>query len=249
MFKVINTATEVGGLSKNHQWKPETWWWNEEVDKAILENHARFKVYSALTKGGMATEAKKAKTAYIDAKHAVWLAKSEAEKEEFTAVSPDGDGVFHIVKQLDRRNQDIVGENCVCNVVGELVLTEEDKMKAWVEHYSRLLNVEFEWPSNELLEAPPTAGPPASVSATLIHKALSKIKCSKAAGPSGIVAEMLKAAGEEGVELVRQLTKAVFSCCVIPSDWEESFILTSIRALVKPLTVATIVVSCSQIKS
>ena len=32
-------------------------------------------------------------------------------------------------------------------------------------------------------------------------------------------------AGEEGVELARQLTEAVFSCGVITSDWEESFIL------------------------
>ena len=32
------------------------------------------------------------------------------------------------------------------------------------------------------------------------------MKCSKAAGPSGIVAEFLKATGEEGVELTRQLT-------------------------------------------
>ena len=31
-------------------------------------------------------------------------------------------------------------------------------MKAWVECYARLLNVEFEWPSNELHEVPPTAG-------------------------------------------------------------------------------------------
>ena len=59
----------------------------------------------------------------------------------------------------------------------------------------------------------------------LICKVLSKIKCNKAAGPSGIVAEMLKAAGEEGVELVRQLTEAIFSCCMIPSHWQESFIL------------------------
>ena len=37
------------------------------------------------------------KTACIDAKrmakHAVWLAKSKAEKEEFATVSPDGDGI------------------------------------------------------------------------------------------------------------------------------------------------------------
>ena len=51
------------------------------------------------------------------------------------------------------------------------------------------------------------------------------MKCSKATGPSSILAEMLKAAGEEEVELVRQLTEAVFSCGMIPSNWEESFIL------------------------
>ena len=51
------------------------------------------------------------------------------------------------------------------------------------------------------------------------------MKCSKAAGPSSIIAEMLKAAGEEGVEQARQLTEAVFTYSVIPSNWEESFIL------------------------
>ena len=120
---------------------------------------------------------------------------------------------------------DIVDENCVCKDAGELARTDEGNMKTWVEHYARLLNVEFEWPSNELPEVPPTAGTPHSVSTTPIHKALNKIKRSKAAGPSGIVAEMLKAAGEEGVELARQLTEAVFSYSVIPTDWEESFIL------------------------
>ena len=98
-------------------------------------------------------------------------------------------------------------------------------MKAWVEHYARLLNVEFEWPSDSLPEVAPVAGPPPSVSAELVRKALIKMKCGKAAGPSGIIAEMLKAAGEEGVELVRLLAETVFSSRDIPKDWEESFIL------------------------
>ena len=51
------------------------------------------------------------------------------------------------------------------------------------------------------------------------------MKCGKAADPSGIITEMLKAAGEEGVELVRKLAEAVFSSGIIPGDWEESFIL------------------------
>ena len=36
---------------------------------------------------------------------------------------------------------------------------------------------------------------------------------------------MLKAAGEEGVELVRKLVEAVFSSGMIPVNWAESFIL------------------------
>ena len=30
---LLDTATKVCGLSKNHQWKSETWWWNEEVNR------------------------------------------------------------------------------------------------------------------------------------------------------------------------------------------------------------------------
>ena len=37
---------------------------------------------------------------------------------------------------MERRYQDIAGENCVRNDAGELALTDEDKMKAWVEHYA-----------------------------------------------------------------------------------------------------------------
>ena len=96
------------------------------MDEAIREKRARFKAYSALRKGGMTAEAKGAKTAYIDTKHvtkhAVWLAKSEAEKEVFATIFPNGDGVFHIAKQMDHTNQDVVSENCVHNDAGQLVL-------------------------------------------------------------------------------------------------------------------------------
>ena len=40
--------------------------------------------------------------------------------------------------------------------------------------------------------------------------------CSKAPGPSRITAEMLGAAGEDGVEIIRQLTETVFCSGEIP---------------------------------
>ena len=46
-----------------------------------------------------------------------------------------------------------------------------------------------------------------------------------AAGPSGIVAEMLKQVGEAGAEEVRDLVENIISEGCIPTDWQESFIV------------------------
>ena len=160
-FPLRNATTEVCGLAKNLL-KPETWSCIDQLDKTVTAKRARFKVYSDLKKTGMAVEAKEAKTVYIDAncvaKHTIWLAKSEAEKEEFATVSPEGGYVFRIVKQMDRTKQDSVVENFVRNDAGELVLTVKSRMKAWVEPHARLPNVEFEWPSKDLHEVLLTAG-------------------------------------------------------------------------------------------
>ena len=107
----------------------------------------------------------------------------------------------------------------------KLALTDADKKKAWVEHYSKLLNIEFDWPRDSLPEVSPTEGDPPLVTTEHITAAIGKMKCGKAAGPSGVTAEMLKAAGPEGTELIRQLAERVFAGEPIPTEWEESFIL------------------------
>ena len=76
-----------------------------------------------------------------------------------------------------------------------------------------------------LPDAAPNAGDPPLVTTEQISSALGKMKFGKAAGPSGITAEMLAAAGPEGIELIRQLAERVFSGDPIPKDWEESYIL------------------------
>jgi len=49
------------------------------------------------------------------------------------------------------------------------------------------------------------------------------MKCGKAAAPSGITCEMLRAAGEEGVILLRDLAEVVFREGTVPKDWEELY--------------------------
>ena len=148
-------------------------------------------------------EARAAHTGYLAAKqaakHEVWLAKSEAEVKVFVNMESHGNNIYRIARQIDSANQDIVGEKCLRNDAGELALSEDDKMKAWVEHYFKLMNVEFDWPRESLPDVAPTLGPP--VTTEMIKNALGKMKSGKAAGPSGITAEMLKSSGPKGVEV------------------------------------------------
>ena len=109
----------------------------------------------------------------------------------FADVSANDNNIYKIAKQMERNNQDVAGEKCIKNDGGELMISDEGKLKAWVEHYDRLLNVEFEWPRELLPEALPVVGPPPHVTVELVSKALKKMKLGKAAGPSGITADML----------------------------------------------------------
>ena len=81
---LLDVASELCTLPRNHNWRPTAWWWNEQVEDAAQEKHAQFKAHNALKEAGDLAEAKEENTAYIDAKymakHAICLAKSEADK-------------------------------------------------------------------------------------------------------------------------------------------------------------------------
>ena len=74
-------------------------------------------------------------------------------------------------------------------------LDVDSKKEAWREHYMHLLNVEFSWNPGGLSEVYPVEGPSEPITTAMVRKAINKMSLEKAASPSGIVAEMLKAAG------------------------------------------------------
>ena len=93
------------------------------------------------------------------------------------------------------------------------------------EHYERLLNVGVPWNPEDLSEESPVEGPSETITLEMITKAISKMASGKAAGPSGIVAEMLKPVGEAGAVEVCDLIEDIISEGCIPTDWQESFIV------------------------
>ena len=78
----------------------------------------------------------------------------------------------------------------------------DSKKEAWREHYIYLLNVEFSWNPGGLPEVFLVEGPSKPITTAMVRKAINKMSLRKASGPSGIVAEMLKAAGPSGASMI-----------------------------------------------
>ena len=104
-------------------------------------------------------------------------------------------------------------------------MSDDSKQKAWLEHYQRLLNAEFDWNPNHLSDESPVEGPPIPITIDMVKKAISQMKAGKAPGSSGIVVEMIRAAGDMGASMIRDLAAAIIRDGKVPSDWEQSFIV------------------------
>ena len=126
---------------------------------------------------------------------------------------------------MRRENADVVGKKLVRNDPGQLSLTDAAKQTAWLQHYQRLLDVEFDWDPRYLSDVPPVEGPCIPITLAMVVKVLSKMKSGKAAGPSGIVVEMIKAVGEHSWIMIRDLANTIIRDGKVPSDCEESFIV------------------------
>ena len=100
------------------------------------------------------------------------------------------------------------------------------KKEAWREHYMHLLNVEFLWNPDGLSEVYPVEGPSEPITTVMVRKAINMMGLGKAAGPSGIVSEVLKAAGSSGASMIRDLIEDIIFENRIPSEWQESHIIS-----------------------
>ena len=56
-------------------------------------------------------------------------------------------------------------------------------------------------------------------------KAISQMKAGKAPGPSSLVVEMIRAAGDMGAPMIRDLAAAIIRDGKVPTGWEQSSIV------------------------
>ena len=87
--------------------------------------------------------------------------------------------------------------------------------------------MEFEWDPEHLSDEPPLEGPSIPITILMVKKVISKMKFSRAAGPSGVVVEMIRTAVDTGATVIRDLA--------IPLEMGRSQ-LTGSRALLSTFT-------------
>ena len=109
-------------------------------------------------------------------------------------------------------------KKCVRNDDRKLSLTVDDKLKAWQSHYQKLLNVEFLWNAMNMTEEAPVEGPTINTTPKMVSKAISKMKSDKAAGPSVIIIEMIKSAGDGVIVCFTSLFNHIIYIGRVPKD-------------------------------
>ena len=137
------------------------------MEKTIAAKRKAFKAWKA----GKGTRASY-DAVKQNARHAVHHARQDADKKVYKNIDPKSSEVYRLANQFRRENTDVVGKP-VKNDAGEMSMTEDSKQKAWLEHYQRLLNAEFDWDPDHLSYQPPVEGPPIPITTDTVKKATS----------------------------------------------------------------------------
>ena len=202
------------------------WWWNEEVGKKVGEKKFKFKAWCQ-AKG--TAEEKALLKGYVAAKKIAKKAVAQAQQEGRNRVgeklnTEEGQRpVFKIAKQMAKERQDVVGVNCMKDESGNIVVQPEMMKKRWREYMEQLLNVENEWDGN--VECGVVEGPREHVTEMEVEKAIGKMKSGKAGGPTELVGEIIRAAGQLGVKKMTEICNMVAEEEKIPKYWELSTLL------------------------
>ena len=127
------------------------------------------------------------------------LAAQESKLQELTAdlqSKSDRKNCFRITSQMAREGRDVFSVCCINNDVGNVVSDDDGIKNIWRKYMEKLLNVENDWDGE--VDCPEVMGPCCLISEEQVAAAIQGLKMVKAAGPTGMVCEMMKASGGFG---------------------------------------------------
>jgi len=116
--------------------------------------------------------------------------------------------IFRMAKQMVKERQDITGLNCIKVGASLKVIVDGKGIKHSLKEYmEKLMNEENEW--NHKISAKVKEGPADCIRMAEVRAVLKKMKRQKAPGLSGLVAEMIQATGDIGIQRILDLCNGI----------------------------------------
>ena len=112
--------------------------------------------------------------------------------------------------------------------------SDADGMKnIWRKYMEKLLNVDNDWDGE--VDCPEVMGPHCLISEEEVAAAIKGLNIRKVAGPTGVVSDMMKAAGGFGSRWMTDLINNIVKKGCIPDDWRKSILVPGYKEKGDPL--------------
>ena len=150
------------------------------------------------------------------------MTAQESKLQEFTADLQSESGrknCFRTAKQMTREGRDVISVCCMKNI--------------WRKHMEKFLKVENDW--DDKVDCPEVMGPHCLILEQEVAAAIKGLKIGKAPGPTGVVSEMMKAAGGFGSRWMTDLMNNIVKEGCIPDDWRKSILVPVYKEKSDPL--------------
>ena len=218
--KMMEAAREVCGESKGKKHRERiTWWWCEDVQEAIKQKKTDYKIWqrerTEITKRAYKNSSRRTKRAVAIAKNCAWTDWSQN-----IDTAEGKQKMFKIAKQVKKERKDVVGARYIKDEAGHIKVKDTDILQRWRRYFNELLNEENH---HELEQHPKVEGPIIGVTEKEIRDALKSMKSGKAAGPSGLTADILRAAGETGLRELNKIFEKMEAEESAPREWGSSY--------------------------
>ena len=217
----------------------ETWWWKEEVDQLVEDKRTSYLEWKR-AKEKREERAEELHERYKEAKKRARKAVQEAKSEDLDKGAEEvntlagKENICKIANQMAKKSKDNIGGKCLRDDEGKLVTGEESLKKLWKKYMEKLLNEENEW--DGCVEGDSIEGPIQAISYEEVEKAVRKMRLGKAAGPTGVMADHLKAGQEVVIEQLTDICNQVMVEGKIPDDWPKSTMTTLYKGKGDPLS-------------
>ena len=158
------------------------------------------------------------------------------QQQEFTADLQSESGrknCFRIARQMAREGRDVISVCCKKNDAGNVVSDADGMNNMWSKYMEKLLDVENDWDGE--VDCSEVMGHHCLISEEEIAVAIKGLKIGKAAGPTGVVSEMMKAAGGFGSRLMTDLINNIVKEGCIPDDLRKSILVPVYKGKGDPL--------------